>query len=468
MHIVHSSYNPLRMRHNSSPWLYQLDRERPLQRLSYDIAPDIAIVGAGIAGVTTAYFTLKYTQHSVALIERHILAHGATGHNAGQVTSYFERGFAAIAEEFGIELAARGQHAVDTAWELLDEIYSDCGLDIPFARFTGHAGLSSREHLLWHLENNRMKQEGRLFCAKIRVSEELIAEKALPREYAGLYVSVSPQEIQEVLETRSTKYVAVVSSQKGCINSALFCQEVVEALKDRYAGRFSLYEETPIGKIVLHGDRALLDAETHTVTSKRVVLCTNGFESISLFDRSGLAIDEKYHHLVSGKVGYMSAYLEAMNKQPTAMSYYTDPRPGFENSYFYLTRRPFEYEPGIEHNLISIGGPDADIAENMPYSHDLAYPDAQARRIDGFVRETYDVDPNTSIDFLFTWHGLMGYTQNGIRLIGPEPQNPVLLYNLGCNGVGILPSLYGARTIARHLNGEEVERSIFDVPKRVA
>jgi glycine/D-amino acid oxidase-like deaminating enzyme len=60
----------------------------------------------------------------------------------------------------------------------------------------------------------------------------------------------------------------------------------------------------------------------------------------------------------------------------------------------------------------------------------------------------------------------MGYTRNGVRMAGPEPQNPVLLYNLGCNGVGILPSALGGRIIARHLAGEKVERSIFDVPAR--
>ena len=76
------------------------------------------------------------------------------------------------------------------------------------------------------------------------------------------------------------------------------------------------------------------------------------------------------------------------------------------------------------------------------------------------------MDPNKKIDYVFTWHGLMGCTKNGVRLIGPEPKNPALLYNLGCNGVGILPSLYGGRQIARHLSGEKTEKSIFDVPLR--
>jgi len=72
-------------------------------------------------------------------------------------------------------------------------------------------------------------------------------------------------------------------------------------------------------------------------------------------------------------------------------------------------------------------------------------------------------------DFEYKWHGLMGYTKSGLRCVGVEPLNTTLLYNLGCNGVGILPSIYGARKIAMHLAGETVKESIFDpeVQRRV-
>jgi glycine/D-amino acid oxidase-like deaminating enzyme len=60
----------------------------------------------------------------------------------------------------------------------------------------------------------------------------------------------------------------------------------------------------------------------------------------------------------------------------------------------------------------------------------------------------------------------MGYTKNGVRLIGPEPKNAALMYNLGCNGVGILPSIYGGEKISRLIGGETMPPSIFDVPHK--
>jgi glycine/D-amino acid oxidase-like deaminating enzyme len=56
----------------------------------------------------------------------------------------------------------------------------------------------------------------------------------------------------------------------------------------------------------------------------------------------------------------------------------------------------------------------------------------------------------------------MGYNEGGVRVVGTHPRHDRLLYNLGCNGVGFLPSLCGADRLARQLAGERPEPSIFD------
>jgi glycine/D-amino acid oxidase-like deaminating enzyme len=316
------------------------------------------------------------------------------------------------------------------------------------------------------LKNNKLRQDAGRPVRRLVVADSAPFARDIPAEFEGLYALAPARELKTLLETELDEFVAVISHQKGCINSALFCQEVVAYLSKQFPGRFALYEHTPVRKVVLRHGYAILDADAHTVTTRAVVLCTNGFEGFHILNETGLDIDARYHHLVSGKIGYMSGYLETMNKPPAAISYYTDPIASIENSYYYLTRRPFEYERGVKHNLICIGGPDTDVEESAEYSHEDEFPEEAAQQLDDFLHKVYDLDPNKKIDFIFTWHGLMGYTRNRIRLVGPEPQNPVLLYNLGCNGVGILPSLYGGRTIARHLAGEKLPKSIFDVPRR--
>lgn len=453
------------MKKNVSPWLHQLDKEREHLVLDADVDTDVAIIGAGIAGIATAFFTLKHTDKRVVVLERFKLAHGATGHNAGQVTSYFERGFAGLVEEFGLKMAAEGEASIEGAWELLDEMYTEAKLDIPFSRFEGHAGLTSYAQVLWHLKDNFLRRKaGGLGARKIFIAETADFVKDIPREYTHLFELVPQAQILELLETEMKDFIAAISVRKGCVNSALFCQEVVRYLTKEYKDRFVLYEHTPVHKVILRHDHAVLDAETHEARAKRVVLCTNGFESIHILNETGLDIDAKYHHLLYGKIGYMSGYLETMNKPPIAMSYYSVPTATFETPYFYLTRRPYEYEKGAKHNLISIGGPEKNIEEGGKYAFEDDFPDDAEEQIDTFVRKVYSVEPNRKIDYVFTWHGLMGYTKNGVRLIGLEPKNHVLLYNLGCNGVGILPSVYGGRKISALIDGAKLPPSMFDVP----
>jgi glycine/D-amino acid oxidase-like deaminating enzyme len=47
-------------------------------------------------------------------------------------------------------------------------------------------------------------------------------------------------------------------------------------------------------------------------------------------------------------------------------------------------------------------------------------------------------------------------------VIGPHPRHPRLLYNLGCNGVGFLPSIHGGHRLARMLAGDRPVPSVFD------
>jgi len=451
---------------NRSPWLYQLDQARAPQLLQRNLEPGVAIVGAGIAGVATAFFALKYTDKTVVILERNKLGHGATGHNGGQMVTYFERGFASMAEEFGLELAAKGQQAVEDAWELMDEMYTGAGLDIPFARFKGHAGLSSFAQALFHLKNNHARRQANLPMEEILVAGTAPYIHEIPREFVGLYRVAPHQEVLDRLETKNTQYTASLSYQKGCTNSALLCQEVIAHLIKTYPGRFALYEHALVQKILLRDGVAVLDVGAHTVKAARVVLCTNGFEDFSLINENGLKLDGTFHAQVRGGIGYMSGYLERFNKPPMAISYFPEPGAGAEENYFYLTRRPYEYENKPGHNLISLGGPEEALPERGAYSYEQDFPEEHMQTFEAFLRNTYDLDPNKKIEYLFTWHGLMGYTKNGIRMVGPEPKNPVLLYNLGCNGVGLLPSVMGGRTIARHLAGEKVPKSIFDVPKK--
>ncbi len=454
------------MQPNHSPWIHQLNRTRPVTPLDEELVADVVVVGAGIAGTASAYFTLRDTDHSVLLLDADKVAHGATGHNAGQLTTYFERSFASMVEEFGLELASEGVRAVECTWELIDEIVDEAKLTTPIHRFTGYAGVCLLDQLLEHLEDNRLRGEGGLPIERITVSREWEARAQIPQKYANLYEVAAHSDILDLLETDTTDYVAVIATQKGCSNSALLAEELVGYLLAAYPERFRLHEGTRVREIDLFEHTAELTTEHHTITASRVVLATNGFENFSIRNTTGTDIDTEFHHSVQGLIGYMAGYLAPGVSEPTAISYYSniDIRSDDEmgDDYFYLTRRPFEHEGSTAWSLVCAGGPDQLLPSLAQYSREDECKEASRDEIQDFLKKDYTRYPVAGADYTFCWHGLMGYTPNMIRRVGVEPHNSVLLYNIGCNGVGLLPSIMGGARIARMLSGEKLPPSIFD------
>src|SRR3989344_3349342 len=334
---------------NTSPWIHQLDKNRKTVSLTSDEVADVAVVGAGIAGISTAFFLLKNTNKKVLLIEGDKLAHGATGHNAGQISGYFERPFRDIVKEFGLEMACEGQKSFDRAWELLNQMYTAAELDIPLFRFQGYAGYSTKEQVLGNLENNFLRRKGGLYVVPVEIWDEADFLPKIPEKYHGLFSIVSRDDISLKLETFDPQYIAVGSAHSGVMNSALFCQEIVSYLMRTYPDRFNLYEYTPINKVVLKEDKVILDAIKHTVECDKVVLCTNGFDKFDIISVTGLSIDTRFHYHLRGVVAFMAGYLEKFTGIPITLSY-VHKNAGETNPYFYVTRRPYEYERNIKHN----------------------------------------------------------------------------------------------------------------------
>lgn len=447
---------------NRSPWIAQLKKDRKSHTPNLNTNYDIAIIGGGISGMVSAYYTLKNTNKSIILLEGNRIAHGATGHNAGYVGDYFEKPFSEIVAEYGLEMAAAGQSAITSSWHLVADILEETGIHIQFPRFIGYAGCTSIDQLLSHLENKRLKLEGGLHVDRALVAREFVYPSDIPDKYQDLCTFVSQSHILLCLETPNKNYIAALQSKKGTMNSALFVEKLSEYLLENYKNRFVIREHAPVSEVHLYKDYTRLLTNQHELYTKYVVLCTNGFENITLINHHGSAIDHKFHDYVFGTVGYMAGYIESARHPPMAISYFpVGYKVNSDDPYYYLTRRLHMWDE-IENPLVCIGGPEEIHEDVRNYSGHFPYSKKAFEEMDRFLKETYPESTEKGINYVFKWHGLMGYTKSGIRSVGYEPANPRLLYNLGCNGMGILPSIYAGKKISRHLAGDHVELSIFD------
>lgn len=443
----------------SSPWLEQLKADRPHFTLESDQQCDAAIVGAGIAGIATAYHILKYTNASILVIDAGRIAHGATGHNAGQVTNYFERPFKSIVEEFGIKLAVEGHLAAESAWGLIDDMIEHCMLTTPLYRCMGYKGLVNTEEVIEQLEEQHAYAEAGLKTHTMLISAHAGLMQKIP-EYLQLYCSEVPHSlVLESLHTESALFIAASASPVGCINSALLCEELVAWMIATYGHRMSVAEHAPIHTITLREHDADLLTADYTIHAKKVVLCTNGFENFTIHNLHGKDIDPSFHATVLGKIAYMTGYLDDKGKTSSAICYNSSH--DTQNPYYYLTRRPYEHAKHGSKTLLCIGGPERDLPNGADYNPNSAPPQDIVNDLHTIAHDIFK-DAPTSTAQQFVWQGLMGHTPNRIRRIGFEPRNHTLLYNLGCNGVGILPSIYGGHRIAELIKGIQLPPSIFD------
>jgi len=432
-----------------SPWLRQLKRTRPIIVLEEDAYAPIAIVGGGIAGVATAYFLLRDTDKSVTLLERDKVAHGATGYNGGQVVAAFETPFSELSKNFSYELISEGLNAINNSWDLFHSMIEETGIDVEVQDVPSYLGLSI-DGVQFMLDDSQLRKRLGLPRVDILLAEDAVAD--VPEEFRSLFRRVPRKKLEEMLLTRDRSYDCALVGRSGHMNTALFCEKLVSKMLEEYSSRFKVYENTPVHRIEI-GKEALLKTPNHQLNAQKVVLCTNGYTDLEIKGEGSLKC------AIESVLGYMAGYLDEKDMHPTATVYFSQGESGRPSGYFYLSRR--RYVEGPNRTLTCMGGPNHPLKKGEKYRQEQVRDDHEYSRIDEFYRKNIiDIPLEKRRDF--AWNGLMGYTSNGIRLIGPDPSNPSLIYNLGCNGIGILPSIYGGKRIAQYINGEPLGPSIFD------
>lgn len=437
---------------NISPWLEQLRRTRPVANLGEDADADVAIVGGGISGVATAYFLLHETDKSVMMLEGDLVAHGATGHNGGQAVAAFERLALELSVEFGEDLVLAGLKDIDHAWDILLSMIEETGIDPGLQETSSYAGFSSYEDLEAILQEVRLWHSLGLYKRRLFVAEDVAGK--IPDDCRSLFQSVTREHLNNMLMTRDGQYICALENRSGLMNSALFCEGLVSWMLERYGDRFNVYEGAHVHRIEA-GEEAVLHSGKYLVAAEHAVLCTNGYLGMEI---SGANISLK--EIMWGEIGFMVGYLRREEKGPAAAVYFDEGKIGQTYDYFYLARR--KYILGQCRELMSVGGPDMPLGPGNRYNPgDISEAGQRYAEIDRFCRGKIANGPiSDGVDF--SWNGLMGYTHNGVRMIGPDPGNPSLVYNLGCNGIGILPSIYGGKRVAQFVKGERLAPSIFD------
>ncbi|HVZ67515.1 MAG TPA: FAD-dependent oxidoreductase [Patescibacteria group bacterium] len=437
---------------DNSPWL-KFDRPSFLS-LSGDVDSDIAIIGGGIAGVSTLYFLLKNTNKKVVLLEKNKIASGATGHNAGFAVNSMEAVTQELIKEFGKEKVKNGFSELRSAWDLLEKIIKDCGMDE--INFVPDGGLvyTTIESFWGGIEEEMVDDEIGRGAWKYLLAAEF-APNDIDEKYKK-YLEVIPQDdILRKLRIIDKGCVGAAIPKndyikKARVNSGELCYKIISFLKKNYSDRFEVFEQANISEIKI-GDGAILYSGENVIRVEKVVLCTNAYNDFKVIinDRE----DDRLKKL-GRSVGYMVAYDNNDKDFLTVLVF--DERKN-------ITNVPYFYYHKVSKNgkaLAVVGGPEKELSIGEEYD----WQEESKVNVDNVYNEFLERTFGESVPkFDYHWNGMMAYTPNHARWVGKDPKSDSLLYNLGCNGIGLLQSIMGGAKIARIINDETLASSMFDL-----
>ncbi len=216
---------------------------------------DIAVIGGGYTGLSTAHYLAKAGLSPVVLEANHI-GWGASGRNGGVVSGKFRLSFKDIAARHGLETARR---------------MHDLGLEV-----IEHVG-----HLVEELDiqGADYRPSGSLRCAyDAQTLAALKAEASWLRDSLGdTAVSIlSAGEIAE--ETGSHSFTGgMLNTHGGIIHPLNYVLGLAGGLKKRGV---AIYERSPVARMRHEGQGVVLETPGGNISARQVVIATNSYSDL--------------------------------------------------------------------------------------------------------------------------------------------------------------------------------------------
>jgi glycine/D-amino acid oxidase-like deaminating enzyme/nitrite reductase/ring-hydroxylating ferredoxin subunit len=209
--------------------------------LSGDLQVDVAIVGAGITGITAALL-LKERGRSVAVLEKESIGAGETGNTTAHLTEAVDARYHYLRRTFGTEEAKLVASASHASLEKIAELVSRHGIDCHFRRVPGYLYTEKRKYIA-------------------EVKNEVAAAKE-----AGLDV----QWTDDVPLPFATRGAALFANQ-----AQFHPGEYLNGLAARIDGDgCHLFGNTMVTNIT-EGEPCIVETERGRITAKAVLMATN-------------------------------------------------------------------------------------------------------------------------------------------------------------------------------------------------
>ena len=371
---------------NQSLWIAQTGAYQPNPPLTQTITADLAIIGGGFTGVSTAYhFSQRYPDKHVVLLEAKSLANGASGRNGGLMLNWL-----AITGDYGAEQTARIYQTTNAGIQTIEDIIARHNLPVTYRKdgtVTVYTDAKRAEAAHAEVE----------YYQSIGIGAEFWDSAALAKKLR-----------------LSGVYGAVYDPNSGQINGAQLVRSLRPVLLERGV---EIYEGTPVLKI-REGQTITLTTPNGEVRAKAIVIATNGY---------------------TGKLGYFREALFPLHSHVFATAPLNPEQIGWGEiagfsddldriSYGALTR---------EGHLVFGGGSNQSYA--YLFGNRTAYPgtpNSTPRSFEAMEQTLQKYLPG-KLPIAYRWTGTLGITLNRHALMGVRGDNRNIFYAIGYCGHGV-------------------------------
>lgn len=370
-----------------------------------DSSTDVAIVGAGIAGLTTAYILLK-NGFKVTILDKEQPGFGETSLTSAHLSNVLDEGFQELMRLHGEDGAQKALASHSDAIELIEKIITEEFIDCDFKRLDGYLYQSPDRH------HDYLQKE---------------YDASLKAGFRGLELIPAPGIFPQLGS-------AIRYSHQAQFNPQKYVLGLIAAIRSMGG---LIYGNS---RVVEFGDRPqpfVKTADDSTLEAKHIVVCTN----VPINDRIRIHTKEaSYRTYVVG--------IEVS-------------RGSFPNILLWDTAEPYHYVRKVEHDFRShetvlIGGGDHRVGVEE-------HPD----KIFSQLRQWAEQKLHIKGPMTFHWSGQIIEPIDGLAYIGRNPGDENIYIACGDSGHGLTHGSIAAMIIRDLIQGNENEWATLYSPDRI-
>jgi glycine/D-amino acid oxidase-like deaminating enzyme len=360
--------------YTKSSWFSNLRGPLRFNKLNQNISVDVAIVGGGIAGITTAYL-LSRSGKTVALLEDGYIGSGETGRTTAHITHALDDRYYNIEKTHGSQGAKLAAESHTAAIDFIDRFTREEAIDCAFERLNGFLFLDTSDN-------------------KSSLEKELKALKNAGISSAKM-VNESPLESADI---------------SPCIcfpNQAQFqpMQYLIGVVKSMTSEKcVQIFTETHAQEIQMLENEGIIKTDNGcNVTAHNIVLATNA------------PIVDKVSKIYEKQIAYRTYAIAAKirkNTIPLALYWDTGNQRSKDNvkPYHYVRIQKTEDK---DSDLLIVGGED----HKTGIANEKKDYEAKFKRLESWMRKIFFVHG----PIVYAWSGQVMEPMDGMAYIGPNP-----------------------------------------------